>query len=424
MHVDMDAFFASVEVRADPSLAGRPVVVGGTGNRGVVASASYEARAYGVRSAMPSWQARRLCPGAVFLAPRFELYREVSARLHEILNEVTPLVEGIALDEAFLDVTGALALFGPPEKIGTELRRRVAEELALSCSVGAGPNKLVAKLASEAAKPRASSSGALFGPGLVVVREEEVLGFLWPLPVESLWGVGPASRERLARLGVKAVGDLASLPEEVLVSTLGKAAGKAAHELAWGRDERPVVPERAPKSVGHEETYPRDLDNRAEMERHLVRMADEVAGRVRALGMVARTVTVKLRYGDMRTVTRSHTWPNPKESGPSFVAAARELFSGLPLGPGARLLGVSASGLVTKGHAPGEQLELNLAGEVRPVGEGGSAGKVGPAGKGRPAGEPAWGNVMESVDRVRARYGTSAVRPATSLVPPANLEDG
>ncbi len=426
LHLDMDAFFASVEKNEDPSLAGRPVVVGGTGGRGVVASASYEARAYGVRSAMPAGQARRLCPQAVFLPPRFELYRRASARLHAVLHEVAPLVEGIGLDEAFLDVSAATTLFGPVGAIAARLHRRVAEELSLTCSVGGGPNKLVAKLASEAAKPRPSLGGPLPGPGTVIVAPEEVLGFLWPLPVGALWGVGPASRERLRKLGVATVGDLAALPEGSLVGALGKAAGKLLHELAWGRDERPVVADRAPKSIGHEETYPKDLSDRAELERRLAFMADQVAGRVRAAGMLARTVTVKLRYGDFTTLTRSHTFPAPIDSGPAFVAAAKPLLASLSLGEGARLLGVSASGLLERGHGPGEQLQFDLDAapgrRPSPPGQGTSKGRAPTpcAGGSSPpsGGGPRWGEAMEAVDEVRARFGEGAVRPASATTGP------
>lgn len=448
LHVDMDAFYASVEVKEDASLAGRPVIVGGTGGRGVVASASYEARAYGVRSAMPAGQARRLCPQAVFLPPRFELYRAASLKLHAIFSEVTPLVEGIALDEAFLDVSAATSLFGPPEAIAAQLRRRVAEELGLSCSVGVAPNKLVAKLASEAAKPRASLAGAVRGPGIVTVAEAEVLGFLWPLPVDALWGVGPASRERLRKLGVGTVGELAALPEGTLVGTLGKAAGKMLHELSWGRDERPVVAERAPKSIGHEETFQVDLRDRADLERRLALMADRVAARVRAEGVVARTVTVKLRYGDFVTLTRSRTFTLPVDSGPALVTETRELLRSLSVGDGVRLLGVSASGLVPKGQAPGQQLQLALgAGALLPAGPpgadagapGSSPGRApraprprpGPAPPGSPvAGPPGsspdlprakrgtgerWEEALGAVDEVRARFGEGAVRPAAAL---------
>ncbi|MGH9107803.1 MAG: DNA polymerase IV, partial [Acidimicrobiales bacterium] len=254
LHVDMDAFYASVETREQPALRGRPVAVGGTGNRGVVASASYEARAYGVHSALPAARARRLCPQLLFLAPRFALYHRDSERFHQILRSFTPLVEGIGLDEAFLDVSACRSLFGGAGTIAGELRQRVAGELGLACSVGGGPNKLIAKLASKAAKPRVAKGGPLPGLGTVVIGPEEVLGFLWPLPVEALWGVGPASGERLRKLGVATVGELAALPESSLASALGKAAGRLAHALAWGRDERAVEPGRQAKSIGHEET--------------------------------------------------------------------------------------------------------------------------------------------------------------------------
>jgi DNA polymerase-4 len=417
VHVDMDAFYASVEVREDPSLAGKPVVVGGTGGRGVVASASYEARAYGIRSAMPAGQARRLCPRAVFLPPRFDLYKQASSRLHAVFFEVTPLVEGIALDEAFLDVSAATSLFGPPEAIAARLRRRVSEELGLSCSVGVAPNKLVAKLASEAAKPRASLTGPLPGQGVVVVTEADLLGFLWPLAVGALWGVGPSSRERLHRLGVATVGELAALPEATLVGALGKAAGRMLHELAWGRDARPVVPERAPKSIGHEETYETDLQDRADLERRLAMMADQVAARVRSAGMVARTATVKLRYGDFTTLTRSRTFPAPLDSGPALVAATRPLLRSLSVTEGVRLLGVSVSGLLPKEHAPGQQLQLDLGSVVSRRASDPGAG--GPA-----AGGPApsqglaaqhWEQALGAVDAVRERFGEGSVRQAAAL---------
>jgi len=337
---------------------------------------------------MPVAQARRLCPHAVFLPPRFELYREASAQLQEILAEVTPIVEPIALDEAFLDVSGATGLFGAPEAIGARIRRKVADVLHLAASVGAGPNKLVAKLASKAAKPSSDRSGVRPGPGVVVVAEEGVLEFLWPLPASSLWGVGPATMQRLARLGAQRVADVARLPEDALVSALGKVAGHLVHELAWGRDERRVAPQRAPKSLGHEETYESDVTDRAFLDKRLVSMADQVAGRLRAAGLVARTVTLKLRYGDFQTLTRSHSFAGTVSSGPAILGAARALLAQLGLGNGVRLLGVSASGLVPKQAAPGEQLRLELSCA------------------------PDWGKAMEAVDEVRGRFGYGAVRPA------------
>ena len=246
LHVDLDAFYASVEQLDDPKLSGKPVVVGGLGPRGVVAAASYEARRFGVRSAMPMARARRACPDGVFLAPRFDAYRDASRAVMKILRSFTPLVEPIALDEAFLDVAGARRLHGTGPEIAVAIRGRVRDDTGLVASVGAASTKLLAKLASDLAKP----------DGLLVVEPGEELTFLHPLGVERLWGVGPATRRRLTELGVSTVGELAALPEEVLVGALGNAAGHHLHALAWNRDARPVEPEQVAKSVGHEETFP------------------------------------------------------------------------------------------------------------------------------------------------------------------------
>lgn len=415
LHVDMDAFFASVEAKMEPSLKGCPVVVGGAGNRGVVASASYEARAFGIRSAMPAAQARRLCPAAVFVAPHFELYHDYSQRIHQIFTSFTPLVEGIGLDEAFLDVSGCRALFGEPVEIAAQLRRRIADELGLSCSVGGGPSKLVAKLASKAAKPAASRSGPVPGRGTVVVSEAEVLGFIWPMPIEALWGVGPASAGRLRKLGVATVGELAALPVGALVAALGKSAGHVVYDLAWGCDARPVEPNRTVKSIGHEETYAVDVVDRRELERRLVLMADAVAHRAREHGVVARTITLKLRYGDFTTLTRSYTFPSPQATGPGLWTAAKALLSALDLKDGVRLLGVSASGLVPAEASPGEQLQLSLgADEAR----GAPGGQAPPERSPGPAARRAdWTKASEAVDAVRARFGQSAVRPGVATSP-------
>src|SRR5437867_6420902 len=238
LHVDLDAFYASVEVQKDPSLAGKPVAVGGTGSRGVVMSASYEARAFGVRSAMPSVRARRLCPDTVFLPPDFQSYRAYSNRLREVLLSFTPLVEPLALDEAFLDVAGAVMLFGEPASIAERIREEVRTELGFNCSVGVGPNKFLAKLASTQAKP----------DGLIVVRAPDVHRFLDPLPVDALWGAGEKTSETIGRLGVRTVGELARLPEALLSRVLGEVHARTLHQLARGRDERSVVPYEPPKS--------------------------------------------------------------------------------------------------------------------------------------------------------------------------------
>ncbi|MGH9102052.1 MAG: DNA polymerase IV, partial [Acidimicrobiales bacterium] len=295
LHVDLDCFYAAVEVRRDPSLQGLPVVVGGTGERGVVAAASYEARLHGVRSAMPTVQARRLCPHAVFLDGHPRLYEEHSRRFREILESFTPLVEPLALDEAFLDVTGSQRLWGEPVALARRLRDAVLGDLGLRCSVGVGATKLVAKLASKGAKPQISGGAVRPGKGVLCVLPGSELEFLHPLPVTALSGVGPATAAKLSRLGVTKVADLARVPAPSLVRALGRA-GAVLAELAWGRDPRPVEPSRPTKSVGHEETYARDLVERAEVLREALRLSDGVAARLCRLEMAARTVTVKVRF--------------------------------------------------------------------------------------------------------------------------------
>jgi DNA polymerase-4 len=248
----MDAFFASVEVLDDPSLAGKPVIVGGAGARGVVASCTYEARAYGVHSAMPSMRARQLCPDAIFLSGRHSRYAEISTQLHKILEDVTPMVEPIGLDEAFMDVAGAVRLLGPPDQIARSLRQRVLDDLYLNCAVGVGSSKMIAKLASRAAKPRASRSGLEPGPGVYLVDPAHELEFLHAHDVEALWGVGPATAKRLHDIGVRTVGDLAALPAETMTRRLGRASGAHLAALARGDDPEPVNPNRPNKSIGHE----------------------------------------------------------------------------------------------------------------------------------------------------------------------------
>ncbi len=396
LHVDLDAFFAAVEVLEDPALRGKAVVVGGTGGRGVVAAASYEARAYGVHSAMPSARARRLCPHAVFLDGRHDVYADYSRRLHAVLTSFTPLVEGISLDEAFLDVSSVRRLWGPAPEIARRVRARVHDDVGLWASVGVATTKLVAKLASEAAKPTASVAGPVPGPGVRVVTPAEELDFLHSHPVGALWGVGPATRARLERFGVRTVGDLAALPADTVVRALGTAAGRALHDLAHNRDGRPVVPDRGAKSVGHEETYPKDLRHPDALRREVVRLSDAVASRLRAAGVAGRTVTLKVRFGDFRTITRSRTEAEGVETGPTVAAAGLQLLATVDVSPGVRLLGVSASNLTP---ARGRQLTLD---EVLAAGDRGEG-------------------VARAVDQVRRRFGERAVGPA-SLVGEKGVE--
>jgi DNA polymerase IV len=388
LHVDMDAFFVSVELLRRPELRGRPVVVGGTGDRGVVAAASYEARAFGIFSAMPSVRARRLCPHAVFLPGDHAHYAEVSGRVMAIFRSYTPLVEPLSLDEAFLDVTGALRALGDGPRIGRAIREEVLAEEGLRCSVGVAATKMVAKLASEAAKPRVTRIGPEPGEGVHVVAAGSEDAFLRPLPARALWGVGPATLARLERLGVRTVGDIADLPEAALVGAVGRANGRHLGQLARGVDPRPVVPDLRAKSIGHEETFPTDLHDPADLEREIVRMADAVAWRLRRDRRAARTVTLKVRFGDFRTITRSVTVPVPVDDAPALVAAARELLREVDPTPGVRLLGVTGNGLVEAGA---RQLSFD------------------------DVDGPDWHDASDAVDAIRERFGDAAIGPASSV---------
>ncbi len=347
LHVDMDAFYASVEERDDPTIAGKPIAVGGAGPRGVVMSASYQARAYGVRSAMPSVRARRLCPDLVFVAPDFDRYSAESDRVMAILGSFTPLVEPISLDEAFLDVSGAERLFGAPEQIAHKIRERVRADRNLICSVGVAVNKFLAKLASAHAKP----------DGVVVVPAGGIRAFLDPLPVGQLWGVGEQTEASLDRLGVRTVADLLALPPGVLTRALGP--GPAAHlqELARGVDVRQVVPHEPAKQVSAENTFNRDLDSPADIKREILRLAERVAGRLREAGLSARTVTLKVRFANFSTITRSRTLEAPTDAAARLFTTAHDLYGRLSLArPRIRLLGVAATGIVSGGVV--EQLKI------------------------------------------------------------------
>lgn len=391
LHVDMDAFFVSCELARRPELRGKPVVVGGAGARGVVAAASYEARAYGVHSAMGSVKAQRLCPHAVFLDGDHRHYSEVSARVMAHFRDVTPMVEPLSLDEAFLDVAGAVRLLGPPVEIARRLRATVLEVEGLTCSVGVSARKFLAKLASEAAKPKATAQGPVFGPGVVEVEPGRELDFLHPLPVRALWGVGPATHKVLDRLGIRTVGDLAAFDERTLVNALGTANGRHLHQLANAVDHRGVEPDQRVRSVSHEETFASDLRTSREVDVEAVRMADAVGQRLRDAGIAGRTVTVKVRYHDFQTITRSVTLAAAVDAGVDIARAAKSLLDGIDPGAGVRLLGVGVSNLDRDGS-----VQLSLPGL-----------------DGAPPERAGWEGATAAVDAIRDRFGDAAIVPGT-----------
>ncbi|HYN94168.1 MAG TPA: DNA polymerase IV [Pilimelia sp.] len=414
LHVDMDAFFAAVEVRRRPELRGAPVVVGGVGPRGVVSSASYEARRYGVHSAMPTARARALCPRAVFLPPDFAAYSAASRAVMEIFRDVTPLVEPLSLDEAFLDVAGAVRLLGRPTDIAAGIRRRVAGELGLTCSVGVAPTKFVAKLGSTRAKP----------DGLLVVPAARVLEFLRPLPVEALWGVGERAAQTLRRLGLCTVADLAQAPVGMLRQALGEAAATHLHELAAGRDPRRVVPEQVEKSIGAEVTLDTEVADPVVIRRALLALADKVAVRLRRADQLGRTVSIKVRLADFRTVTRARTLPVATDVGREIFHTAWGLFTvlrggdaadGGPTGPAA---GGPLGAFGGPAHPPRRSAGAAVRDHIRLIGvrvEGLAAAEG--AARQLELGSPehGWREVEAAADAVAARFGRSVVRPASLL---------
>lgn len=387
LHIDMDAFYASVEIRDRPQIADQPVVVAHTGGRGVVLSANYVARGFGVRSAMPASRAQRLCPHAVFIRPRHELYSAVSREVMAIFQAVTPEVEPLSLDEAFLDVSGAIRRLGPPAAIGRLIRRQVHDELGITCSVGIASTKFVAKLASVHCKP----------DGLLVIPADGVLDFLHPLPVSALWGVGERTGMVLARLGLNTVADLANAPIATLERELGQATAAHLSALAWGRDERRVVTSAHEKSIGAEETFAVDIADPVLIRRELLRLAGRTARGLRSSGYVARTISVKLRRADFSTITRSRTLAEPTDVAQKIYATACELYaaSGLDTGVLLRLVGVRATGL---SRACGSGIQLALGERA-----------------------DAWRQAESAMDEITRRFGSGALRPG-SLVTPGDGE--
>jgi DNA polymerase-4 len=379
LHVDMDAFYASATLLSHPELVGTPVIIGG-GNRGVVLSATYEARRFGVTSAMPMARARRMCPQATVLPPEHDLYSRISAGVMETFRAVTPVVEPLSLDEAFLDVSGAVRRLGSPATIGQHIRDTVHDEQGITCSVGVAPSKFVAKLASNLAKP----------DGMVVVPRDEVVPFVQQLPVAALWGVGDRTEEQLLRLGLRTVADIAHTPLDTLVRALGDAAGHHLHELSWGRDPRPVEREHREKSIGSDTTFDEDVDDADEIRRYLLGLSERTAARMRAAGLSGRTVTLKVRFSDFTTITRSRTLKEPTDSGRTLHEAAVSLFDALGLQRARiRLVGVRATGL---SETVGTPLQAMI---------------------GEP--EHGWRDADKAVDRARARFGPGSVRPASLI---------
>ena len=389
LHIDMDAFFASVELLEHPELRGLPVIIGGAGGRGVVTSATYEARRFGVHSAMPTARALQLCPKAIVLPSHYERYRHYSAQVMQIFRDMTPLVEPLSIDEAFLDVAGARRLLGSPSTIGAGVRARVYAETGLTCSVGAASTKFIAKMASGRAKP----------DGMLVVPASQSLAFLHPLPVGSLWGVGAATAEALTRLGIRTVGDLAQAPLPTLVARVGEAAGHKLHRLANGVDNRSVVTTHLEKSIGHEMTFDFDMSDPRQIRLELLRLSDQVAVRLRRAGLAAKTVALKVRFTDFSTISRSRTLAEPTDLAQTISDAARDLFDHVGLDQRVRLIGVRAENLV-EAHETVHQPSLWHDESAAPSG---------------------WRDAEVTVDRVAEKFGRGSVKRA-SLVEPGPRE--
>jgi len=383
LHVDLDAFYAAVEQRDDPALRGKPVLVGGAARRGVVAACSYEARTFGIHSAMPMAEALRRCPKAIVVRHRMERYAEASHRFFAILGDYSPEVEGLSLDEAFLDVTASERLLGDGPTIARAIKRRVRDELALVASVGVAPIKLAAKIASDIDKP----------DGLRVVPADQLLAFLHPLPVTRLWGVGETTRATLATLGLTTIGDVARYPEDALVARLGAVTGHHLAALARGEDHRAVVAEHDPVTIGHQETFDDDIDDKGELAVLLLDQADRVAARLRAAELRARAVVLILKYDDFRQITRRTTLDAATSDGGVLARTAIELLGKVVLEPRkggrARLCGIAATQLEPR-DAP-RQLGFDEASRAR--------------------GE----RLGDTIDKLAAKFGKGAIRRAVHL---------
>ena len=382
LHIDMDAFFASVEVRENQSLCGKQVIVGFDGNRGVVLSATYEARKLGVHSAMPMSRALRLAPDAIVVEPDHEKYSEVSENVMAIFESITPLVQPLSVDEAFLDISGAQKLMGTPTQIGEVIRARVSDEQGITCSVGVAPTMFVAKLATNFAKP----------DGLHVVPADKVIEFLHPLPIGALWGVGEKTAEQLSRLGLVSVADIANTPVKTLARVVGQAAAEHLYELAWGRDPRIVTPNQGEKSIGAERTFDSDLDDPELLHAEFLDLSNKVAKRLRAAEYFARTITIKVRFADFTSVTRSKSLSSSTDLATEIYATSKNLFDAMQLQRArVRLVGVRATGLV-----PASESSVQLEFSQRDSG---------------------WREAEQAIDQVSQKFGNSAVKPARLIKP-------
>ena len=374
IHCDMDAFYASVAELDDPSLRGKAVVVG-AGIRGVVLSANYAARKYGIRAAMPVGRAKRMAPNAIFVSPDHHRYSEISSKVMDIFASFTPYVEPLSLDEAFLDITGAQRLLGTPREIGQAIRKRVHDECGITCSVGIAPNKFIAKLASGHCKPN----------GLLEIKEDRIITFLHPLPVSDLWGVGPKTAEHLERLGLKSVRDIANTPLDTLKRALGDATGEHLYELSWGRDERDVIPDEPDQSISAAETFSYDIEDPELILQEYLRLTEKASARLRERELFAKTISIKVRFADFSTITRSKTLPLPISSTQEIYAVVKDLYRALKLDRARlRLVGVSLENL--REDAP-QQLMLGQR-------------------------EKGWREAESAIDQASARFGEKTVRPA------------
>jgi DNA polymerase-4 len=384
LHVDMDAFYASVAERDDPTLKGKEVVVG-AGARGVVLSANYAARKLGIRAAMPVSRAQRMAPRAIFIQPDHARYSEVSSHVMEIFHSYTPLVEPLSLDEAFLDVTGSLRLKGTGREIAKKIREDVYKSEGITCSVGIASTKFIAKLASQHCKPN----------GMLEILPDRVLEFLHPLPVAAIWGVGPKTNEELLRLGLRKVGDIAHTPRSTLIRALGESAGASLYELAWGRDYRDVTPDEPDKSITAAETFAEDIDDPDLILTEFMRLTEKASARLRARSLSAQTISIKVRFADFTTISRSKTVDLPVSGVQESYAIVKKLFEALKLDRARlRLVGVGFENLMDQSGAP-QQLMLGER-------------------------EKGWREATEAIDRASARFGHGSVKPAR-LVDPEDL---